>query len=390
MAATIYLPQEALAKVQKGEAEIVITKTFSKEELSATLPANPVPDFTDKIQENVANFFKNTQANQNASGSKLLEIYNAAPFGVNEEEKYLMDRSTLREVSELKTDRKENMDSVRDYLRKEPGKFIGNQIVAKSKLLQSIRSGFNFTLDIGKIFRPKEEAAKGNIRYGLVIRDIRPGDDAIKKAAIGDRADEMQYAGHADVQWSIGPLDNSGTGKPFAFNEQIGAVPTHEQPASLWDNIKIPSMAFKSAVSPIEGDYFSMSKDVVPSISYSLTQVDGLYQFNRSSKLNMDTISTEHLVNLPVAEKTHIGRRFDDHWRPLETWGTTHNVIVNKNAPMVGIHYYHLDDRFMAQTNKDLNGHTISFKAEMPSHWKPSLELGHPGEKYSVGYGRVF
>lgn len=385
LTATIYISPEAMAQISDSKSDVTFTTTYTKEDLKPQFPVNPIPNFSEKVGQQVTNFFTSMRDNQNTGSAKLLEIYNAAPYEVDNGKTDLIRASTLRENTPA--DRSQALPQVRDHLGKEPGKYVGGKF-AEIPLIQKIRSGLSFTLDVGKLFRPKTEGATGTIRYGLILKDVTPDQSAPKRAAINDPND-MQYLGHAEVKWSIGPLEPEAA-KPFAFDTQIVERPTTEAQASLWDQVKLPSAAFNTSVAPADIDYLKLGKESLPGIKYSLTQVDGYYQLNRVAKATLGTETSEHQVAVPLPGGLSLGRRFQDNFETLETSVATQNLIIKRDAPLIGIHYFNLENRYKFQVNKDIKGHAVGFAVEPRKDWKPSTDLGKEGDKFTATYGKTF
>lgn len=409
---TLFVSPEAWAKVIEGKARAMVvvsdvdehgntfTKRYSKEELQKKMPGNPVIGLDYRIAQEVTGVIN--QVGTNLGGGDQSKIIADARTSQPAKDDLLFRAATLQEGPST---RHANIEAMRVMLASETQKAASTKAKTKFDFVSKIGAGFKFNLDIKSLFsrsgaKPSAPVAQsGNVRYGLIVEDIVPDLKSPKRAALGSSAaEEMKYAGHAEVRWTIGPISESRNAPIFApvassadtvsARKTGSAAPGHDD--DLFARVKIPSPNFNGTATPENFENFAkVDKANMPAWRFDLVQEDGYYNMSYRTATNGKRLSVEHNFRIPVAGTVEIGRRFDDKWDVLET--SAYNILYAKNAPLLSVHYLPVEDRLKADLNKTYGSHVIGIqgrgKAPEPA------KLAHPEEApeaYSLTYTTTF
>lgn len=399
---TLFVSPEAWAKVQEGKARAMVVtadqqapeddntfvKHYTKEELNKKAPANPVVGFDDRIAQELTGVIN--RVGKNFSGSDQRAAYEKLQTLNPTEDQWRYQVAAMRDAPET---RKANVEGMRLFLAAESQKAATTQAKSKFDFISKVGSGFKFNLDLKSWFTgksDKEKVAKiegpkgGNIRYGLIIEDIVPNMKSPKKAAVGD-TQELAYAGHAEVRWTIGPLEEQSGRRMF---EPVGSdgLAGEDDVAS---GIKIPSAKFNGTVTPENFENFAkVDKDNMPSFRFDLAQEDGLYAMAYRTKTNGERLSVEHMFKLPVAGTVEIGRRFSDNFDVVQT--SVYNILYDKRLPLLSVHYMNVQDRYMADLSKTFGKHSVGVTARGEAKNTKDLKAEEIPEAYSLTYTNLF
>lgn len=408
VSAAIEISPEALARVQSGEvtthfvvegtktapAPDLVTKTYTKEELSKTLPPNPGPPGLDaRIASEVKELFTRVTARQHEGipGDTLNSLKTAQP-----------DDDTMRtQLAALKDAPKAPKTNVRGlwgYLGLEIQKSGTVQAKARFQIVRDLAKKFDLNLDFGKftkVFKKDEPVApqSGTVRYGLVLEDIKYQGDAPKRVSVNDNQDEMQFAGHADVQWTIGPLTEEQGRRLFAIREgeeARAADPTLVERVEA--NIPHPRGEFVTRVTPEGFDNLSTVDKTEPIWRVEINQVDGMYKHIARFDQHGKAINGEHAFQVPVAGTMQYGRRFNDKWELIET--SALNILFDKSLPSVSVHHLHLAQRISADISHTFEGgHAVTLTGRSEATGKTEFIEGGDEkrpEHYEISYNKSF
>lgn len=391
VSATVSFSAEAMAKIQNAESRPVIlvkdanpdvyTKTYTKDELKKTMPQNPIVGLNTRLMAELSGLINGIGSA--FSGSEQRTKLDALKTLTPDEDDVNLHIAALRDAP---TTRKANQDDIRQFLGGEAQKVASSKVKSKMPFLGAIGSGFNFNLDFDSFFgesKSKNEKS-GNIRYSLILKDIKPAKKGDDRAAISDIADEMQYAGHADVEWTIGPLMEE-------HNRKILSEPPMEldqKKQRSFFGLRIPKFAFKGSVKPENFDNITkVSKDSMPTWRFDLSQVEGFYSMIHTTKFKGEKLSTEHLFRTPVAGTIEVGRRFSDNFEVLQT--SAYNILYDKRMPLLSVHYLNVQERYSADLGKKVGGANISLTARTEAKGKVDKEEDRP-RNYSLNVTKSF
>ncbi len=371
-------------------------KTYTKEEL-AEKPPEAIPGLQDEMRRQVGNVLKVMTSHQNAANPALLNLYNSNPLPsqtvANLRKGLLLDETH---------DQNNLADGIQNHLQNDAGKAFTTHITNNLHTWKELQKGFNFNLDFTKIFsgsgsnnsQPVKTA--GKMRYGLIVKDIIPDDDAPLQAATSSMTPEdvMRYAGAADVIWTIGPITEDGS-------ERIGSVsmPTleqlHQRPTSTeanWSD-RIPKPVFSGKIQPA---FATPPVDAAatggtpakPGVALTLSQVQGYYEISKTTTNGLNNGSLEQQFNVPVAGTMKIGRRYNDKMKVIRTQASA--VLVDQRLPTVNITYHNMEDRYEATGVYVRGNNRVDVAASTPNGWQPSDFGKTPGELYQVTYTKIF
>ena len=359
--ATFFLAPEAFARLSEQSAEAVFTRTYTKEDLSKTEPANPSKGLGDILKDHATALFTRLTQQQAGPNTKLL--------GFQDQVRELSDEEKMLRLDGFQKDDDRKLDGsgLTGYLRSQSQKAASEQLKESNSTLRKIKNGLALKLNLGEMlgFKSKEkEVASGTVRYGLLVKDIVPNNkSAIARAAIsGSVPSDLKYAGHADVQWTIGPVYENEGRKVFNFSEQVG----EEQEDGLMGiikRLKVPSPIFNAKIEPGTADEAAAAssgaggKARMP-IKGTLAQEEGYYTFTYTSAGAKGV--SQHDVRIPIVGEMAVGRRFDDKFDVVQS--SVFNVLVDKRAPILSVHYLHLEDRVKTELVSEKPGQRISLE----------------------------
>src|SRR5690606_6124853 len=90
-------------------------------------------------------------------------------------------------------------ETMRTFFAGETQKAASTTAKSRTPIINKFGQGMKFNFNLGSLFgkkkpEPTQTAAKGNVRYGLIVQDIKVDKNAPKRAAINDSMDELRYA----------------------------------------------------------------------------------------------------------------------------------------------------------------------------------------------------
>lgn len=358
----------------------VFTRTYTKEELSQKAPENPTSDFSVAVQTQVTSLLQSMTQQQN--NGKLMEIYNGA--AAKNKSDFALYAAAMRDD---RIDAGRDGDQLRKYVAGQLQTTASDRALKSNDFLAKVKTGFNFNLDLGDIFSKKAKPQPANVRYGLIIEEIKPDKNAPASAAIGDSVeDQMAYAGRAEVLWTIGPIGEE-TSKPFS-NAAVAESPAEE--ASYFSRIKAPSGKFNAKLDPASTDTVPSGGSAgVPPVKLTMAQEQGFYELTYQTKNNFEKDKIEHQLKMPIVGELALARRYNETYSVVQT--SAYNVLVDRRAPTLNLHYINADSHYAAELRVNKDRHAFGANADLPSGWKASDKLGkNPAEKYKCEYAYSF
>lgn len=370
--ATIFLSPAAMAQIASSKVAPVWT-TYSKDELKKTMPANPVTTLEGRVLSEVNELFKRMTAAQTDPLKAL---------AVTQPDK----TTTLVQMAALKDPpvrAATNVDGIRGLLAGEMQKAGSAQGKRHFNYVDKFNSGLGFNLDIASVFgggKKEGQKAEGTVRYGLVLEEINPDPNAPQRAAVGDMQSEMAFAGHADVKWSIGPIDEAHGRKLF----NVADVDAKSEQGMMK---YLPKPGFNGKVTPENFENLAkVNKDNMPAWRLDLSQEQGYYTLIYRTKPSGERLSEEHQFMAPIGDMK-VGRRFNDKFEVIQT--SAYNILIDKRLPLISIHQMHIEERYTADCTYVIDGHSIGVTARAEAKGKVTDEATRP-EGYTLNYGKSF
>lgn len=389
---TFFITPETLAQIATKSVEPVFTKTYKKEELNFHAPANPNGGRAiDNILKDHLTALAQRVTQQQSGGNRKLIEYQAGQAELTKEQ-WSMQLDGVRESTERKLDG----DGLREFMLGQTQKALGDHAKDNVSFYQRFKSGMSLKFNIGEFFGVKKHnqefanVPQGKIRYGLLVKDIIPANDAVAMASLGgSEEEEMRYAGHADVHWTIGPLEEEAGRKVFNFSETIESPPnadSHVTIASMMERIKLPSTTFGMRVEPGNADQqFTNVSGGMP-IKTTIEQEQGLYRLTYMASSSAGSKGQmAHEMRVPIAGDMSLGRRFDEKFNVVQT--SAYNILMDKRFPVISVHYMNLEDRYRAEAGferkfgrvtMEAGYHTNGMKAaDLPEVQRDNIKLNY-------------
>ena len=366
-------------------------KTYKKEELSLKLPPNPVAKFGDRLIAEMTSVIQTITSQQSATAERgaVNKLRSTEPDGKT----WRLNQAFLGEAPKQ---RKTDINAVRLYLSGEAQQAGSSKAKSFIPGLDKFAAGASFDADFKSMFAgltsgtDSPVGSSGSVRYGLVLQDIVPSREASDRVAIANAADELQYAGHADVQWTIGPVSEDGSRKIFAFPDQASAAPEPKKDdESFWSRIRLPKMAWTGKATPDAIQNLSkLKKDALPNWKVQTGQSEGYLTLNYTMSTSGKKLAQQEEIKIPVAGTLAVGRRFDDRWNAVQS--SAYNILVDQRLPLVSVHYMHLEERVMGDVGLPISKtETVSAAGKGRAKGVVAKEADRP-EAYSLNYTKTF
>ena len=384
--ATFFLAPDAFAKITEQKAEAVFTRTYTKEDLKHAEPANPSKGLGDILKEHATALFSRLTAQQAGANAKLIEFQGQVRELTDEERAMRLDG--LQKDPERKLDTK----ALAAFMKSQSQKAAGEHLKESNDSLRKIKNGFAVKLNLKDLFtsrKKSDQLAAGNVRYGLLIKDIVPDNKGKARAAVNrSNPSDLQYAGHAEVQWTIGPVFEDSNRKVFNVSDDI-AESSDSGIMGLLSKIKLPSPAFTAKIEPGTADEQAAAnagggKTKMP-LKAMIGQEEGYYTMTYTTAGAQGV--AQHDVRIPIAGELAVGRRFNDKFDVVQS--SIFNVLVDKRAPIVSVHYLHLEERFKSEIVSEKPGRRVSLETSHQAKKKdPASIPADQRDSYSVKYSK--
>src|SRR5690606_31869305 len=136
---------------------------------------------------------------------------------------------------------------------------------------------------------------------------------------------ELDYAGHADVTWTIGPLEDQEGERLFNIRP-----PKETKGDSLWHSLRIPEAAFTGKMTPVNFDNLAAikSEDNLPGWRIEIRQIEDYYILTHITDSKGKKQSEEHTFKVPIVGTLEVGRRFDEEFQVIQT--SAYNILIDK------------------------------------------------------------
>jgi hypothetical protein len=387
VSATVSISPKAWARIESGDAEgQFITRTYTKAELNETAPANPHTDFDDRVAAEMS-----TMLNMMATNLKNDEKRQTELTKLETKQPTASDFQSLTAAGRAPQTVGPNVDRIRSFFGLEFQKVARKEVKDKAAAYAKLLNLARFDLKFGNLFKGgssgSDAAVASNVRYGLVVKDITPNTASPRMASLADTGDELQYAGHADVQWAIEPITEEHN--RHVFDGVQPDVPPPPAPDDGGFKFKLPSSNFHTGASTDSVDDLSkVSTAALPNAKLELIQDEDFYRFTYRTTMQGKKLGMEHTFKTPVAGTVELGRRFTDHFDVIET--SAYNILYDKRLPMLSVHQMAIEKRYKAELGHTFEGnHTLAIAGRTDA--KGVVE--HPedqGRALSINYAHDF
>ena len=225
------------------------------------------------------------------------------------------------------------------------------------------------------------------VRYGLIVKDIIPDQHSPRLAALSDSYDELNYAGHATVKWTIGPVTDSAR-RPISSPPTEPAAEKEDPDLRQW----LPSPKFHTNVTTdetVDDPTRLMDKNAtLPSLRWEVVQDDGLYKAVYRSTGQGQRLGLEHQVSLPVSGTLRLTQRVDDKGNAIES--SASGLLVDSKLPAIGVRQHHLEKRYGADFGYSFPGqHGLTISGRGRSQI-PTARPEDAPERYDLIYSHQF
>lgn len=383
--AAIIIEPRALAMISRGDTNPflapVMDKNWAKQELSQTMPSNPVKGLESRLAEEVAIILKRMATNQMGEQERLAH---ARLITVQPSKRdYLLNLDGFKDAPAT---RQTDGQALHSFMAQQGQKAGSDYLKENVEVLRKLQSGLNFDLNLTELFSTEksQKTQKGSLRYGLILKGITPDSDNSSGATVSTEEEEFFYAGHADVEWTIGPI-NEDQNRSLTANLQ---PPPNSRRSSLLNWLKLPRGNFSGRVRPEIGTLNGVQAQALPNWSVEFAQDEGFYRMIYKLNTTGKKISEEHQFRIPLDSGLSFGRRYNDKWQAIET--NAHNILIDKNLPIISVHQMHIEERYRIEASKQFGRHRIAFQHKgKPGNPEAVKEAERP-ESYSIKYETIF
>lgn len=430
---SIWLTPDAFARVEDEAVQISLEKTFVLEREDDTIRTYSREDLAKKNPE------ASKSAEDEISGQiiSVIKSVGESQRSAKKIKGHRSDNQSTKEYFEKAAvgasledhDSNADPDAIRNQIGKESANFVARKTIEQTALWKQINKGLDFDLDFSKLFSsrrdPKQPQSKsGKIRYGLVLKDIKP-DHSLEKAraSIGSTLmdDEMEFAGNAEVEWTIGPITDEpnrdrlnitkrrlANGKEVS-EEDLEALREYqaelnegteelEDPIALDKEAATDATVWQTGVTPkFVGNIKPAGKDAgealasnkMPGLQITVTQEQGLYEYMTRTPSAEKAQYSEHRFKVPVVGTFSIGRRYNDKMEVIST--SAHNVLLTKRLPAVSIHYYDQTEQVVTDLRHEEDNLAITALARTDAKVPDSKKKQRKNQRgYELGVTKRF
>jgi hypothetical protein len=170
--------------------------------------------------------------------------------------------------------------------------------------------------------------------------------------------DDLKYAGHAEVKWTIGPLNEDNERPVFT-----APPPEGEAVGGRFGGSKYPRAKFKGNATPENFENLAKVDNKNPPLwRFDIAQEDDLYKLTYRTQMSGKKVNAEHTFRVPIAGTAALGRRFTDNWDVIET--SAYNILYDKRLPMLSVHYMHIEQRYKADIAKQFGPTAVGIEGK--------------------------
>ena len=297
--------------------------------------------------------------------------------------------ASLKEVKQ--TDFREGQGLAR-YLMQQLGKALGEHARDHSEILRALGQGLSFNVDSNGVSKSGESRSSAGqpIRYGLVLKDVRPSGKGVHVAALTTDELMMEHAlrskNKARVDWTIGPVTEQN------YNPLAGySLPAEEQGPKAQGLFALrPDFSLRGKIEP----NLPTNGSANVGMKVRLEQAQGLYRMEMVSSSGVKPSSIEHELRLPIYRKLSLVRNYNEKMDVKKT--SVLNVLgfsETLSLIPVNMHLVHAERLLKAETGFDWMRGRVGFETNVKGFNGLSQITGSEGHvpaSYSVNYGRNF
>lgn len=343
----------------------------------AGLDAVTTESFGGWSARNGSNVMRRVTKSQSGQNLALRGFHDRQGFVSDEDQALRL--AALRDIKEPEFQEKRELSR---YLLNQVGKAIGAHAQENSEFLRKLGEGLSFNIGTSKS-SAKTSAANASLRYGLVLKEVKPSGKGIHVAALTmdeaylDRA--LASKKKAQVDWTIGPLSETNNGSLFP---ELGndTAPVDTVRAQGIFGIR-PDLSLAGKVLP----NFAPENGGQAGFKIRVEQPQGLY---RMEMLTGSSKQVAHEFRLPVYGNLVLMRQTDS--RLDATKSSVLNVFGFSDALSlrpVNLHYTHADNVLKAETGFDFAKGRLGVEANIA---KAGERQAFAPRTCAVNFGRNF
>jgi len=402
------LPSERQVRTQEDSARKEFEQTFNAENIAnkTQKKIEPASKFSDQgvkfVKDLTISVTKSEYRKPEERHKNLIAFYNAAPA--------ISDRDYQLNLAAMNVGRDyENRTKpaqVAQYMRSEYNDAMQNFISSNFAWISKFTGGLDFDFDFKNLIPSKKAESKSDVKYGLVLEDVKPATHENTKASLTDEDYDWTMAPKAEPIWTIGPVSNHHetnieTVKVPVFTvdengqrtmEYLGYLEAKEERELgfgkkmlrlVSDKIVAPSTKFTGKVKPRMGLASAAGGGIrsVPGLETVLSQSQGYYAISYVTKENFVKETIAHAFMLPLFGSMTVQRKFDENMKGVET--TLANILIVPGLPSVTLVRNDLAGDFKTSVSHSIGAQSFGFSATTPAKWEARRDFGKkPGERY--------
>jgi len=245
---------------------------------------------------------------------------------------------------------------VKQGLNKGATKAFTKELPATFAVLREWTKKFDFSFDLGNLFRKSRPPAARKTRYGLARR------------ADGDNS------GPAGTLVAVAPTTDAAATADAAAS---GDDEHHYQFGKFSGGIQADVVATAAA---------SEDQEKTPTVLFNFQQYDGLYRMQLPIKKGVGEDDLVHEVMVPILDELVALRKVDHQGGPLQS---TVRYAGRDQTGQCDIFYLHQEEQYGSELKIKQSIHEFTLKSRIPAPWNLQLNsFRSDGAEYSVGYVR--
>ena len=370
--------QSGGGKVPRLEGEVhsgTYVKSYSREELKQPASDLTNREFHERFIGEVTDLMNRIR--NSLSGDAERRTIDGLKTQQPDAQRWSQSQSLLSGQAET---RRADSQAIRAFFASQSQRAVTNSARDRVPALNQLTSlRFDFDLQPNSRDSGAEQPSGRNLHYGLIVRDIEPDMGGAKSASTSTTPDEFANAGRAHVQWDIGPLEEVED-RPIIPSDGASS----SAPRSI-AGIMIPSTRFKGSAQP--ENLGGGSQGQLPAWRFDLTQEDRLYNLTYRTRANSQVGNVEHSLNAPLFGSLAVGQRYSEKLSQVET--SASGILLDKRLPHVIVRYLHIEERYRAEVQTQIQGHRFGAAARTKVHGKVDRPE-EANEAFSVTFSKDF
>ena len=317
---------------------------------------------------------------------------NQALKGFYDRQGIISEQDQKFRVAALKDIKQSEFREQRDlsrYLLTQLGKALGEHARDKSPFLRSLGQGLAFNLDThGVTSTSNQNAANAQVRYGLVLKQVKPSGQGVHVAALTMDDSYLEHVlaskHKAQIDWTIGPLlENNET---LLFRDIDSASSLDASHATKAQGIfgMRPDFSLRGKVEP------NFAADSPGKLGFRLRfeQPQGLYRMEMLTGGAAHTAQMMHEMRLPVYGGLVLVRQINSSMIATKTSALNmfgFSEILGQYP--INVHYVHADSSLKAETGFKLIDGRLGVEANVANlHNNHTSSIGSCAINYARGF----